>query len=560
MSESQQLRSGGQVLVDALRIHDVDTVFCVPGESYLAVIDALRDANSIRTIVCRQEGGAAFMAEAYGKLTGKPGILMVTRGPGACNAAIGVHTGHQDSTPMVVLIGQVGRNMEYREGFQELDYHTFYQPLTKWVAQADDPARIPELMSQAFYRAMSGRSGPVALSLPEDALREQVQVADTKRYKVVQAAPGAADMRALHSLLGAAHKPLLIVGGFGWTQQACENMQTFAEKANVPVLASFRCQDRFDNLHPNFGGELGTSVAPKLMQRVKDADLIVAIGARLGEVTTNEYNLVNTPCPTQTLVHVYPDPDELGHVYQPDLPICSGVCAFAEAAAAMPSIDHSNWDEWTACTRADYEEQFSQAPPPASDLDMAKVMEHLNQCLPDDAIITIDAGNFSSWAQRFYQYRKFPSQLAPTSGAMGYSIPAAIAARLVFPTRAVVAFVGDGGSLMTGQELATAVHHGIDPVIIIINNNSFGTIRMHQERNYPGRTHATDLTNPEFAVWAQSFGAYGELVTRTEDFPAAFERASSAGRAAVLELRLPLESLSARTTLTALRASVANAS
>jgi acetolactate synthase-1/2/3 large subunit len=557
MLESRELRSGGQVLVDALRIHDVDTVFCVPGESYLAVIDALRDANSIRTIVCRQEGGAAFMAEAYGKLTGKPGILMVTRGPGACNASIGVHTGHQDSTPMIVLIGQVGREMEYREGFQELDYHTFYQPLTKWVAQADAPTRIPELMSQAFYRAMSGRAGPVALSLPEDALRERVHVADTKRYKVVQAAPGPAAMKALHAMLAAAKKPLIIVGGYGWTQQACENMQTFAENTNVPVLASFRCQDRFDNCHSNYGGELGTSVAPKLVQHMKSADLIVAVGARLGEVTTGEYSLVTAPCPTQTLVHVYPEPNELGRVYQPDLPICAGVCEFAEAAAALPEVDHSAWDEWMTSVHADYEEQFCQAPPPCSDLDMALVMEHLNQCLPDDAIITIDAGNFSSWAQRFYRYRKFPSQLAPTSGAMGYSIPAAIAARLVYPDRPVVAFVGDGGSLMSGNELATAVHHGIDPVIIIVNNNSFGTIRMHQERSYPDRIHATDLSNPEFSVWAKSFGAYGELVTRTEEFPAAFERAANAGRVAVLELRLPIESLSARTTLTALREHVA---
>ncbi|MFT5175366.1 MAG: acetolactate synthase-1/2/3 large subunit [Gammaproteobacteria bacterium] len=557
MSEAQQMRSGGQILVDALRIHDVDTVFCVPGESYLAVIDALRDANSIRTIVCRQEGGAAFMAEAYGKLTGKPGILMVTRGPGACNASIGVHTAHQDSTPMVVLIGQVGRDMEYREGFQEMDYHTFYQPLTKWVAQADDPARIPELMSQAFYRAMSGRAGPVALSLPEDALREPVHTEDTQRYKVVQAAPGAADMSVLHTMLSAASKPLVIVGGYGWTQEACEQMQAFAEKTNVPVLASFRCQDRFDNLHPNYGGELGTSVAPKLAQRVKEADLIIAIGARLGEMTTGEYSLITPPCPVQTLIHVYPDPTELGRVYQPELAICSGVSEFAAAAQTLPTLDHGAWDEWTASTRADYEEQFTQAPPPSGDLDMAKVMEHLNACLPKDAIITVDAGNFSGWAQRFYQFRKFPSQLGPTSGAMGYSIPAAIAARLVHPDRPVVGFVGDGGSMMTGQELATAVHHGIDPVIIVVNNNSFGTIRMHQERNYPDRTHATDLTNPEFAIWAKSFGAYGELVTRTEDFPAAFERASNAGRAAVLELRLPIEAITARTTLSALRENVA---
>jgi acetolactate synthase-1/2/3 large subunit len=553
---SSDARTGGQVLVDALRIHDVDTVFCVPGESYLAVIDALHDStNSIRTIVCRQEGGAAFMAEAYGKLTGKPGVLLVTRGPGACNAAVGVHTAHQDSTPMVVLIGQVGRDAEYREGFQELDYRTFYAPLTKWVAQADDPARLPELLSQAFYRASSGRRGPVALALPEDALREPVEVEDTQPFKVVEPAPGGRDMAAFEQLLAHAKKPVLILGGSGWSEAAREHIRSFAENADLPVLASFRCQDRFDNTHPNYAGELGTSVSPALAQRVKDSDLVIALGARLGEQTTREYSLLVPPCPVQPLVHVYPDPDELGRVYQPDLPIVSSVRAFAEAAAAIGPMNDPARREWTAAANADYLAQLTQTPPAVCELDMGQVIAHLRERLPANAIITTDAGNFSGWAQRFYQYRGFPTQLGPTSGAMGYGVPAAIAARLVFPDRPVVGFVGDGGALMSGQEIATAVHHGIDPVIIVVNNNSYGTIRMHQERDYPGRTHATDLTNPEFAVWAKSFGAFGELVTRTEAFPDGFERALNAGRAAVLELRLPIEAISARTTLAAMRKS-----
>ena len=554
MSDGHAPRSGGQVLVDALTVHGVDTVFCVPGESYLAVIDALRDAPSIRTIVCRHESGAAFMAEAYGKLTGRPGVLLVTRGPGACNASVGVHTAFQDSTPMVVLIGQVARHTEYREAFQELDYHAFYGPLTRWVAQVDDPARLPELMSQAFHRACGGRPGPVALSLPEDALRQSVRVADTDPYKVVEPAAGAADMAAMRRALASSRKPLVIVGGGGWSPRACDDLRRFVEAANLPVLASFRCQDRMDNTHRNYVGELGISVAPKLAQRIREADLVLCIGARLGEQSTREYSLLVPPCPSQALVHVYPDPGELGRVYQADLPICAGVASFTAAAADLEPVDDGAWRQWTAGARADFEEQLARTPP-AGELDMARVVAHLAGRLPPEAIITTDAGNFSGWPQRFYPFRRFPSQLGPTNGAMGYGVPAAVAARLVHPDRPVVCFVGDGGALMTGQELATAVHHGVDPVVIIVNNNAYGTIRMHQERDYPGRVHATDLTNPEFAVWAKSFGAFGEVVTRTEDFPEAFERALGAGRAAVLELRLPIEAISARMTLTALRES-----
>lgn len=557
MPDPREPRSGGQIVVDALRIHGVDTVFCVPGESYLAVINALRDANDIRTIVCRQEGGAAFMAEAYAKATGKPGVLLVTRGPGACNASIGVHTGHQDSTPMVVLIGQVGRDMEYREAFQELDYHDFYGPLTKWTAQADDARRLPELLSQAFHRACSGRRGPVALSLPEDMLRDEVSVTDTEPFKVVEPAAAPADMSALRQRLESAKKPLVVVGGSAWSERTCRDMVTFADNAGLPVVASFRCQDRFDNSHRCYVGELGISVGPKLAQRMQESDLLIAVGARLGELTTRGYTLVEPPCPSQPLVHVYPDPDELGRVYQPVLPICSSVGHFAAAAAALGTIDDSAWRDWTREARAEYEEQLGQPPVSACDLDMGAVIAHLRERLPADAIITCDAGNFSGWPQRFYQHRQYPTQLGATNGAMGYGVPSAIAARLAFPQRPVVGFCGDGGVLMTGNELATAVHHGIDPVIIVVNNNSFGTIRMHQERDYPGRTHATDLTNPEFAIWAQSFGAFGETVTKTEEFPDAFERALSAGRAAVLELRLPIEMISARTTLSALRENLA---
>jgi acetolactate synthase-1/2/3 large subunit len=553
MSDGHEMRSGGQVLVDALRVHGVDTVFCVPGESYLAVIDALHDAPSIRTITCRHESGAAFMAEAYGKLTGKPGVVLVTRGPGACNASIAVHTAHQDSTPMVVLIGQVARDAEYREAFQEIDYHQFYGPLCKWVGQADDPARLPELMSQAFHRARAGRPGPVALALPEDALCEPVEVNDTESYKIIAPAAGGEDMARLRKLLTSARRPMMILGGGGWSPQASADAVAFAENANLPVIASFRCQDRFDNDHRNYVGELGISVSPSLAQAIKGSDLVITVGARLGELTTREYTLLVPPCPSQTLVHVYPDPDELGRVYQPDLPICASSESFLAAAAALGPIDDSAWREFTAQARADFESQLGQSPSSGADLDMFNVIEHLNQCLDDDAIISVDAGNFSGWPQRFYRFRSFPTQLGPTNGAMGYGVPAAVAARLVFPKRTVVCFVGDGGALMTGQELATAIHHGIDPIIIVVNNNMFGTIRMHQERDFPGRTHATDLTNPEFAVWAQSFGAHGEVVTRDEDFPAAFQRAMDAGRAAVLELRLDKEAISARTTLTALR-------
>jgi acetolactate synthase-1/2/3 large subunit len=554
MTASPAPRTGGQVLIDALKIHGVDTVFCVPGESYLAALDALAGAgNQIRTITCRQEGGAAYMAEAYGKLTGKPGVVMVTRGPGACNASVGVHTGFQDSTPMLVLIGQVARDCEYREAFQEIDYHTFYAPLCKWVAQVESAERLPELVSQAFHRACSGRPGPVALSLPEDMLTDTVSVADTAAYQRVQAGVEQGALDRMRTLLAAAKRPLAIAGGGGWSKKACESLRHFVEANNLPTGAAFRNQDRLDNHHANYIGPFGVGASPDIGALIREADLIIAIGARLGEATTQGYTLLTPPRAKQQLVHVHPDPSEPGRVYQADVPICASVENFLDAAAAMPAVDHAAWDQWAADARAAYLRDLEPTKGLPGDLQMGAVMAHLRECLPANAILTTDAGNFSTWMHRHYQYARFPTQLGPTNGSMGYGVPAAIAARLLHPDRPVVAFVGDGGMLMTGQEIATALHHNIDPVILVINNNMYGSIRMHQERDYPGHAFATSLSNPDFAQWAKSFGAHGERVTRTEEFAPAFERASNAGKVAVIELCIDPDVISTRTTLSAVR-------
>ena len=555
MSGANGLRSGGQVLVDQLRIHGVDTVFCVPGESYLTVIDALHDAqNEIKTVACRQEGGATNMAEAYGKLTGKPGVAMVTRGPGACNGSIGVHTAMQDSTPMVIFIGQVARDQEYREAFQEVDYHKFYGAICKEVVQIDSADRVPELVSQAFHVAASGRPGPVAVSIPEDMQRDMVDVADARSFQIVRPEVGPKAMGAFRGQLSSAERPLMILGGAGWSEQACSDIKAFAEANAIPVTASFRCQDLFDNIHENYAGELGTSASPKLVQRVKDADLLIVVGSRLGEMTSGGYSLVNLPVPRQKLVHIYMESLEIGRVYEPDLAIVGSMESFAAAARDMEPVVNGKWVDWMRQAHQDYLDNLE----PSLEMfgvDMHEVMDVLNAKLPDDAIITNDAGNFSGWAQRFYRYRGFRTQLGPTSGAMGYGIPAAISARLVCPERPVVCFVGDGGAMMSGQEVATAVQYGSDPIILVINNNSYGTIRMHQERDYPDRTMATTLVNPDFAKWAESFGAYGAVVEHTEDFEPIFDAAMSAGRISVIEIRVDLETITTRATLDKIRGS-----
>ena len=553
MTQSSR-RTGGRVLIDALEIHGVDTVFCVPGESYLAALDALYDARqAIATITCRHEGGAANMAEAYGKLTGRPGVVMVTRGPGACHAAIGLHTAAQDSTPMVMFIGQVERGHSDREAFQEIEYRRFLEPLCKWVVQIDDPARIPELVSQAVHRACSGRPGPVAVALPEDMLVEETTVADTGPYTAVSPGVSSDALPALRALLAGAQRPLVIVGGGGWSAQASDDLTRFVEANALATAASFRCQDRLDNTHPCYAGDLGLGIDPALADRVRNADLLLVIGARLGEMTTRGYRLVTPPCPQQKIVHIYPDPGEIGRVYQPALGICAGSAEFMRAAAAMPPVDASAWRDSTARAHEEYLESVEPTGGLPGPVEMGAVMAYLRKRLPPEAILTTDAGNFSAWMHRHYVYRTFPSQIGPTSGAMGYGIPAAIAARHVHPDRPVVAFCGDGGALMTGQEIATALHHGIDPVILVVNNSMFGTIRMHQERDYPDRVIATGLTNPDFVAWARSFGAFAARVERTDEFPDAFEKAMSAGRVALVELRIDPELITTRATLARIR-------
>ena len=548
--------SGGQLVVAALLAHGVEMAFSVAGESYLEVLDALYDAPEIRLVTCRQEGGAAFMAEAYGKLTGKPGVLLVTRGPGACNAAIGVHTAHQDSTAMIVLVGQVARHQIDREAFQEVDFRKMYAPLAKWVTQIDIAERIPELLNQAFQVATSGRPGPVVVALPEDMLRERAATATVGPYRAVRAHPGAADLAELRRLLAAAVRPIMLVGGGSWTDRAAADIAHFAMANDLPVCCSFRRQDIVDNRLPCFVGDLGTGAAPALVARVKAADLVLAVGARIGEITSQSYTLLGVPDPGKTLIHVHPSAEELGRVFRPALAIQSGMPEFAAAIAALEPIVAPHWSRWRAECRAEHETALTPSllpgqPLPA--LDLGQIMVWLRERLPDDAIVTSDAGNFSGWPNRFLQYRRPGRQLGPTSGAMGYGVPAAVAAKLVHPERIVVGFCGDGGFMMTGQEMATALAEGTGPIILLFNNAMYGTIRMHQERRFPGRVVGTALKNPDFAALADAYGAFGAVVTRTEEFALAFEMALAARRGAVIELRMDPEMITTRTTLTALR-------
>ncbi|MCH7711344.1 MAG: thiamine pyrophosphate-binding protein [Proteobacteria bacterium] len=537
-NDSANGRTGGRILVDALRIHGADTIFSVAGESYLALLDALYDVqNDVRLITCRKETGASNMAEAYGKLTGKPGICVVTRGPGACHASIGVHTAFQDSTPMILLIGDVPRHETERESFQEVDYGFMYAPLAKWVVRIDQPRRIPELIARAFRTATSGRAGPVVVVLPEDMLSEICEVPDTRPYEATHAHPGDGDMAKLRALLGAAARPVMIVGGSGWSEEACRGIVEFAGANALPVCCSFRRQHIFDNDHPSYAGTLGFSATPALVQRIREADLILTVGARLGSMTTQSYGLISAPTPAQTLIHVHADANEIGRVYQPALGIQSGMAEFAGRAAALEPISAPPWRDWREAARRDF---LRSLEPEAYDgkLDLGRIMVALRERLPDDAIITTEAGNFSGWTHRFLTFRRLNSQLGPTSGAMAYGVPAAIAAKFVHPDRVVVGCSGDGGFLMSENEIATAMHYGLDPIFLVFNNRTYGTIRLHQQRHYPGRTIGTDLTNPDFAALAKAYGAFGETVTETAEFAPAFERALAARTAAVIELRM----------------------
>lgn len=533
-------RNGGAILVDALTAHGVDRVFCVPGESYLDVLDALYEHPTIETIVTKHEGAAANMAEADGKLTGRPGICFVTRGPGATHATIGVHIAQQDSTPMIMFVGQAPRDQIGRDAFQELDYAAVYGSMTKWAAEIDDVARIPEMVARAFQYATSGRPGPVVLALPEDMLGAVARVPDTAAYRVLAPAPAAGLGDEVAAALAAAKRPLVIVGGPSWSAQACRDFAEFVQAWNLPVAASFRRQDLFDNRLPQYVGHLSLGMNPALIELVKNADLILAVGTRLSEITTGAYELLSVPKPVQKLIHMHVSGDELGRVYQPDIAIQTAPAPGAAMLKAMARPASLPWAAVTAQARQAHE-AFSAIPAAAPDyqgVDMSQVIAHLDEVLPADTIIANGAGNYTIWVHRFYRFRQPRTGLAPVCGAMGYGVPAAIAAKLRFPERDVVCFAGDGCFLMYPQELATAAQFGANVVFMVVNNGMYGTIRMHQEKRFPGRISATDLPSPDFVALGAALGAYSERVEKTEDFPAAFARAKAAGRPALLELRV----------------------
>ena len=557
-SEKQTLtnekpRTGGQLVADAMIVHGVDTAFCVPGESYLEILDALYDkSNAISVVTTRHENGAANMAEAYGKLTGRPGICMVTRGPGACNAAIGIHTAFQDSTPMIMLVGQVARPHLGREAFQEVDYEQMFAPLAKAVEQVNSASDVPEAMARAFQTAQSGRPGPVVLSFPEDMLRETAVVDDAQPYAIDTVRPDPGDLERLHRIVGDAERPILMLGGGGWTDKAKEDIQRFAEDNHIPVCTSFRRNDLFDNRHPAFAGEVAISANPALLQRIAEADVLIVVGARLGEMTTQGYTMLEEPKPKQDLIHIHADEKELGRVYQPALGICSDMESFAAAAAAL----NPTGSEHRHHRVVDANKEFLQGCQPNAyegDLDLGKVMTVLEERLPDDAIITVDAGNYSGWAQRFLKFGPRRRLLGPTSGAMGYGVPAVIAAKVAEPDRVALCCVGDGGFGMTGQEISTAVQQGITPVILVFNNGMYGTIRMHQENRHPDRVIATDLANPDYAALARACGAFGETVKTTEEFAPALEKALQSGLPALLDLQMDADVITTRTTLNAIK-------
>ena len=542
-SVEQHPRSGGQLIVDALQIHGVDTIFGVPGESYLPVLDALHEHkmalqndpnnahNAIKFIINRQEGGAAFMAEAYGKLTGKPGICFVTRGPGATNASIGVHTAYQDSTPMILFIGQVGNDFVEREAFQEIDYRRMYGQMAKWVAQIDRADRVHEYVARAFQVATSGRPGPVVLALPEDMLSQVVapeNIPTMRRYQPVQASPSAAQMQELSERLSQAQRPIVILGGGGWTQAACAQIQAFAERQKLPIACAFRFQDLLDNHHPNYIGDVGIGINPKLAERIKNADCVIAIGPRLGEMTTGGYQLLTAPIAKQSLIHIHADALELGRVYQADMLINSGMPHIAAALSLMPTLDSRAWQNSVTEARAEYEANQTIAAifkDGNSPLNLWQVVQDISAQVPKDTIITNGAGNHTTWAHRYYRYGAMRTQLAPTSGAMGYSVPSGVAAKIIAPHRCVITFAGDGEFLMNGQELATAAQYRAGVIVIVFNNGVYGTIRMHQEREFPTRQVGTELHNPDFAALARAYGGSGEVVTQTDQFAPALSRA-----------------------------------
>ncbi len=551
-SKLGNLRTGGQILVEQLRIHGVERVFCVPGESYLAVLDAFVDVPEIHVVTTRQEGGAAMMAEAHGKLTGQPGVCFVTRGPGATNASAGIHIGFQDSTPMVIFIGQVGRDMADREAFQEIDYRRMFSQMAKWVGQIEDPARIPEFVSRAFHTAVNGRPGPVVLALPEDMLRQYAGTDDARRFQEMQPAPAPADMARVQEMLLAARQPLAILGGGGWNQKAVADFQAFARNFDLPTIGSFRCQSYFDNRLDQYVGHAGVGIDPTLGDRIKAADLLFAVGARLGECATSGYSIIKPPVPDQTLIHVHPGAEELGRVYQPTLGINAGMKHFAAAAAALPAPASVPWGAWRQELRDAYHAFLEPSPVPG-DIQLGEIMVWLSDRLPEDAIICNGAGNYNTWLHKNFVFKGYRTQIGATSGSMGYGTPAAIAIKLAKPERMVVNWAGDGCFLMHGQEIATSVQYGANVINIIVNNGMLGTIRMHQERDYPTRISATALRNPDFSALAASYGLHGEVVRATDDFAPAFERCAAAKRPSLIDLQISPEAVTPTRSISQIR-------
>ena len=555
MNTQKLTRSGAEVLIDALRINSVERVYCIPGESYLAALDALYDRSEISVIVCRNEGGAAFMAEAEGKLSGKPGVCFVTRGPGATNASGGLHVAMQDSTPMILLIGQIARKDLDREAFQEIDYRRMFSEVAKWVAQIDDADRIPEYLNRAFSVATSGRPGPVVLALPEDMLTDLTTATDLKPAQLVRTSPAADEIAGCAELLAAAERPLIIVGGSGWSETTRLQLQQFAEINGIALLNTFRCQDFIDNEHSNYAGDLGIGFNPELHRLVRESDCLLVIGARLGETTTAGFSLIDIPCPRQTMIHVHPGAEELGHIYQPDLAINSSsqhfVTALAEAEVSFPNT--AKWQELSALAHQQYLDWNASVTGPG-EVQFSDIIHSIRKLTDNDSIVCNGAGNNTSWLHRFFRYRQYRNQLAPANGTMGYGLPAAIAAKLRHPERCVVVVAGDGDFLMTGQELATAMQYRANIIVIVVNNGIYATIRMHQERDYPGRVIGTDMVNPDFVLLAEAHGAHAERVLKTEQFEAAFTRCLAADRPALIEVQLDANILTPTATVDSLRA------
>ncbi len=547
------LRTGGRILVDQLAIQGVSHVFCVPGESYLAVLDALHD-SAIEITVCRQEGGAAMMAEAHGRLTGRPGIAFVTRGPGATNAAPALHIAEHDSTPLIVFVGQVERSMRGRGAFQEMDYRAFFGSTAKWVVEIDDPARIPELVSRAFHVAMQGRPGPVVVALPEDMLTQAAEAVDALRVEPAPIAPGAAAMEKLRVLLGAAKAPVAILGGGGWSARAVADFVAFAERFDLPVAVEFRRAMLFPNEHANYAGELGLGPNPKLRARVEAADCVLVVGGQMAEIPSQSYTLFDIPAPRPTFVHVHPDAGELGRVYQPSLAICATPPAFCAALAALEPPADIPWTGAAAAAHADYRAWTETAPHIPGAMQFAEALVALRARLPADAVLCNGAGNYNTFVGRYLRIGGFGGQLGPTSGSMGYGVPAAVGAKRLHPERMTIAFAGDGCFLMNGQEFATAVQYGLAIVVIVVDNGMYGTIRMHQEREYPGRVVGTQLRNPDFAAYARAFGGHGETVETTAQFMPAFDRALASGRPSILHVKIDPEAITPATTLSKIRA------